>query len=403
VLKHIDRNFFLICCALFSTSTFLSCGKKKSETGDSPKPSEGVSQPENTAPVNEKIQNLAPIDYQCETYAANGARICSAIVNPISTLNTKIQEVSIEGEISSHFVCRPENVTNLDSKVLLHLVGTFSNPARDFQVAKAACALGFKAIEPAYHNERTATINCQGSTSDCFEDYRKQITYGENFSAFVEKYSGVGTEILLDTANSIFSRTQNLLNYLQQADTSSEEGKSFSASWNSALEQFSSKNLTNFILSGHSQGSGHALLLARDFAASRLLQLGGVGDRMNTGTPQNYAPDWILNFANPKTLQSNFYSFLSAEDSIIHYDQTIDNYNEIGIDSGGVNAGNGCARVTTAGQTYDSNCRRIYIPAQGCSGTNAHNAVISLYVLLGGCTSGTITTNFPTFQYLFGK
>lgn len=179
--------------------------------------------------------------------------------------------------------------------------GTGDNPGFTNGLLKRACALGFAGISPMYENERDARSSCENNTN-CNAFMRREVVYGDDVAP---------PPINVDGTNSVMNRIRTMLDRLVEAEPVFKP-------WAEVRTRYVARDLSTFALSGHSQGSGHALLLARDFFVERLVMLGGGADRVASGTSSNRAPAWIANFAasNPKTPSSRFLSYIHEDDTI---------------------------------------------------------------------------------------
>ncbi len=282
------------------------------------------------------------------------SRVCSGVVDPVA-LAPGIDGVPV-GELGEtdglHFHCRPENAESHNGKLAIHFVGTGADPLTKHDFSLRACSLGFAALAPMYENSQGVRDLCQND-STCYEAVRKEIIYGIDESPLVE----------VSSASSLLNRTETLLTHLAATDSS------FPA-WARLASEFSQGAWDALTLSGHSQGSGHALLLARDHAVERVVMLAGVPDSLSVDRATAPAA-WILEFqsASPKTASSRFYGYNHQDDGLAGYSAVIANYETLGMDP------IACAAGGPDISTYPSACRRLYVPASGCGDFEAHRVV----------------------------
>lgn len=209
------RNSVLICC---SCILLLSCSKDGDDVGNNP-------------PQNNIIHEIPPFQ----------------IDRDYSILNPK------------HYVVR--NKTLHLEKLVVLLGGTRTNP-KEYQVlCKHLASLGYDVISLSYRNNfSTLDLNNSPNIAD-FDFYREEVCFGTPVSTFVD----------VDEKNSIVTRTYKLLEYLS-ANYPSEN-------WEDYIDTESETIRWNFvILSGHSQGSGHAHYLAKKKQADRLVMFAGPND-----------------------------------------------------------------------------------------------------------------------------
>jgi hypothetical protein len=315
---------------------------------------------------------------QCEPLY--GERVCWGTLQP-SELAPGIRDLDAsDGTPGRHFYCYPQDPSRWNDRTLLHIVGTGDNPGATNGLVKRACALGFAGVAPMYENERDARSTCQDDT-DCYVAMRREVVYGEDVAA---------SPINVDSANSVTNRARTILDRMVEAE-------SVFAPWTQVRSRYYSRDLSTFSLSGHSQGSGHALLVARDFSVERLVMLGGVTDRVASGTPSNSAPAWIANFAanKPKTPPSRFLSYIHEDDTIASYLQVDSNYDALGL-------GPACT-FRKASPAYPPACRRVRTPAAGCTGFLAHlSVVLQSFGAAGNACAfpGALSSNALTWQFL---
>jgi hypothetical protein len=283
-----------------------------------------------------------------------GERVRWGTVDPASLAPGVRTVAASNGARGLHFFCAPEDAARWNGRTLLHFVGTGDTPAATNGILKRACALGFAGLAPMYENERDARSSCR-SDSACYLAMRQTIVYGQPFA---------GAPFAIDDANGILRRTEQLLAYLAGA-----EAVAF-APWSAIRARLLARTLESFALSGHSQGSGHALLLARDFQLERLVMLGGVTDRLASGTAANAAPTWIASFAAsaPKTPAARFFGYVHEDDAVAVYAQVASNYDALGL-------GADCT-FRAAGAPYPATCRRVRGAAAGCTAFDAHVSVV---------------------------
>ncbi|MEM9055984.1 MAG: hypothetical protein AAGD86_00830 [Pseudomonadota bacterium] len=194
-----------------------------------------------------------------------------------------------------HVVVFPTDLTPT-TPAHVHFHGTFTRPYDQnglgllsdanglhatVQVEEAAAA-GFFAIQLAYANRNAVNTVCtQNRTTDnCAELVRREKLLGEALTDLAD----------IDTANSINYRLLALLRYLEAnvpANTLPVSSASVTASgdfdWNTVR------------IGGHSQGSGHAFYIAKNFGAQHVCLLGGPFDVSDdVGSIGESIADWYL-------------------------------------------------------------------------------------------------------------
>ena len=198
-----------------------------------------------------------------------------------------------EGDTVKHQIFVNQFVPSRN-KLLVFLPGTGGRPKDHYsEFCKTAANEGYHAIGLVYKNTTSISSICGTmATTDplCSENARMEIIYGTNLSEEVE----------VDTANSILNRLTRLLYYL--ASNYPAKG------WEHYIDVSTmSLHWGNIALAGHSQGGGHAALIARDNIVNRVLFFNCPSDvNLNIPTPLNQ-PSWF--YDTPITPDSCYYAF----------------------------------------------------------------------------------------------
>ena len=146
-----------------------------------------------------------------------------------------------------HHISVPDSKDRSSEKLWVFLPGTGATPDYYTLLNNEAVKTGLHAICLRYPNDESVNIQiCPYDwDNDCHEKLRKEIVTGENVFDHVE----------VDRDNSIEGRLRNLLQYLR--DTYSEE------EWGQYLDQQDQIVWSTIVISGHSQGAGHAMYIAK--------------------------------------------------------------------------------------------------------------------------------------------
>ena len=198
-----------------------------------------------------------------------------------------------EGDTVKHQIFVNQFVPSRN-KLLVFLPGTGGRPKDHYsEFCKTAANEGYHVIGLVYKNITSISSICGTmATADtlCSENARMEIIYGTDLSQEVE----------VDAANSILNRLTRLLYYL--ASNYPAKG------WEQYIDATTmSLHWENIALAGHSQGGGHAALIARDNIVNRVLFFNCPSDaNLNIPTPLNQ-PSW---FYDPHiTPDSCYYAF----------------------------------------------------------------------------------------------
>jgi hypothetical protein len=336
-----------------------------------------------TTDVVDEVFRPPPVNVTCAMHY--GTTICEGRYVP-TEISPLVREVRTgaggTGEAARHFFCYPVGVAH-NGKLLLYLVGTTDSPTQYVAFPRRACALGYATVSVAYHNEIDSRSTCR-SNSECYEAFRREIVYG---------IDSLPDPIRVNQANSILGRFLNVLETLERREAH------FFPPWRSIRARVIMRDFTHVAVAGHSQGSGHALFIARDFEVERLIMLAGITDRMNSGLSDHAAPAWIANW-NPATSQTpsnRFFTYIHDDDGVAVVAQVIDNWNLLRVP-------NTQCLFTAMANGYPANCHRVRVPMANCGGGEAHN-VVMVGTFGNGTTnhcllSGMANSNDATFRHL---
>lgn len=192
-------------------------------------------------------------------------------------------------------------------QLLVYLPGTGATTADQEEFGRTAAGLGYHVVYLMYPNDVAAAV-CQNDEDErTFEKFRREIISGGDLDA----------RVTVDRANSIEHRLARLIQWL--AANRSAEG------W----AQFLAKDGVTWprvVLAGHSQGGGHAQLLAKDHAVARVVVLGSPKDYNHRhGRPAA----WYGGGATPAT---RMFAFVHEQDTqACSYEQQLENLRASGL------------------------------------------------------------------------
>lgn len=213
-------------------------------------------------------------------------------------------------DLDSHYVYLSPSSAN-QNKLVVHLPGSYGEPKRATIFGNLAAELGFHSIGLMYPNIPTVGSLCANSNDpNCFEKTRGEIIEGIDYSNALD----------ITTHESIFSRLRYLLVYLHA--NYPEEG------WNQYLTTNNELNFPKIIFSGHSQGGGHAALIAKYYPIERALCFSSPKDWYNvSNSPAAWlsSGNWVCN-------PSNLYCFNHDLDE---QDRQFEIWNAMGLNSVG--------------------------------------------------------------------
>ena len=193
------------------------------------------------------------------------------------------------------------------NRLFVHLSGSYGKPVNSLLVLREAATQGLHAIGLAYPNVPTVDSLCSGSSdAACHEKVRLEIIDGTDRTPLVS----------IERGNSIENRLVLALNYLQ--------GQFPAEGWGQYLANGAPK-WDSVVISGHSQGGGHAAMMARDRLMARVCMF---------ASPKDYssffrAPAAWQNAAHV-TPAVRYYGFNHVQDS---QNLTLANWRALGLSS----------------------------------------------------------------------
>jgi hypothetical protein len=200
---------------------------------------------------------------------------------------------------------RPRN------QVLVFLPGTGGQPSERMPFAKTGCALGYHVISLMYPDNVAAQQACARSDDpDAHIKFREAIIKGGDF-----QYTHV------EQQDCIENRLTKLLLYLSTKN--SKDG------WDQFLDSNKQINWNKVIISGQSQGGGHAYVISKDHTLARVLMF---------GSPKDYSfyfkrPAKGFD-SNTKTPLKRYFAFNHVEDNAngCSHDQQSEIFQQLGLD-----------------------------------------------------------------------
>ena len=201
---------------------------------------------------------------------------CELRVPPAAT------DPRISRALDDHLVVFDEH-RPLGDHLFVFLPGTGGTPEGYAELLRSVAAHGMPAIGLMYPDVPSVASLCatDGSEPDCSEQVREERVYGVDTSP----------KVSVSPANSVVNRLVKLLQYLR---------------WTRFLEG-SQPRWDRIVIAGHSQGGGHAALIAHDHEVARVVFLAAPAD-WSAGT----AP-WLLEpHATPI---DRYYGFVHVDDS----------------------------------------------------------------------------------------
>lgn len=204
----------------------------------------------------------------------------------------------------------PTSTSN--NTLLLHLVGTIDNPNGTTYYPIEATENGFHVINLMYRNWTSAQSACAQSVDlDCYLNFRKEIIEGVDYSS----------EINVNNANSIENRLLKLLEHLHAIYPNHQWDQYYSGS---------TINWGKLMVSGHSQGGGHAAVIGISKPVKRVIMFASPNDYIDT---LNMIADWTA--LSHVVADSNYYGFNAYHDDVVEFWQQSLAWNALGMSTFG--------------------------------------------------------------------
>jgi hypothetical protein len=228
------------------------------------------------------------------------AQNISVLVTPIQT------DPNYATTDESHYVVR--NTKTHLNKLLLFIGGSYSIPKNYNLVCDHGATIGLDVISLSYPNN-VATAPLGASTDQyIFDNYRDEICFGNQVSNVVD----------VNVLNAINTRAIKLLQYLKTTYPDQNWGQYLTASNNIQWNKV--------IVSGHSQGSGHACYLGKKNLVDRVVMFSGPNDY---STNFNAAANWLT--ITGQTPLSKQFSLLHTQDEIVPFNNQVANLRGLGL------------------------------------------------------------------------
>jgi hypothetical protein len=203
-------------------------------------------------------------------------------------------DINYSSAQDSNYVVR--NTSTQINSLVLFLGGSYSSPDDYSIFCQYPATLGFDVISLSYPNSVATAPLGASSDSLVFNKYRQEVCFG----------TALSTAVSVDTLNSIYTRTLKLIQYLNTTKPSQN--------WGQYLLTSTTLDWSKIIVSGHSQGSGHACYLGKNFPVKRVLMFSGPND---FSTFFNNSANWLRKSGLTPTI--NHFAFLHIQDEIVPY------------------------------------------------------------------------------------
>jgi hypothetical protein len=233
-----------------------------------------------------------------------------------ATVAPSLTNPAITGPNCPHYIALSQTAQR-QPELFVFLPGSNQEPLQFQMIVNQAAANGYYAIGLAYPNSPTVESICEDPTTGrvidptCHEAVRSEIIAGVNSSPLVT----------ITVANSISGRLRSLLGYLH--------GVAPNAGWDQFQTQAGAIKWDKIRISGFSQGSGHAGLIAARESTARMCSFSGPSDAAILTAPPASGPyitatvgvstvygvpaSWVT--STPATPAARLYSFRHEDDA----------------------------------------------------------------------------------------
>jgi hypothetical protein len=207
---------------------------------------------------------------------------------------------NITTNLNNHYVSVNRAVWQ-KNQLFLFFPGTGGVAFNYQQVNNTAADLGFHAVNLTYPNDEAVNNLCGGSNTnlDCYGNVRLETKDGVDRSNLVN----------VNRANSIENRLIKLLIHLRNTAPTQD--------WGQFLLNDNAINWSKIVVSGHSQGGGHAGILGRFHSVARVVMFAA----MDYNAATNSVANWIRlpNSTPNATAPDKFFGFSHQRDEMVNY------------------------------------------------------------------------------------
>ena len=196
---------------------------------------------------------------------------------------------------SLHHVYLPNSALSMRDPLVVFLPGTNMEPNKHDLVLSMAAYAGYRAIGLSYDNTNQVGSMCNNSIcgDNCHGKVREEAILGTDTSNL----------LTIEKADSVMERLYSLLAGLYEEDISDGTNNygwdSYFVPLNGAPElSFNNLVWNKIIISGFSQGAGHAALIAKEVVVEGLFVMDGADDECLNANQDQQPADWILDLAD---------------------------------------------------------------------------------------------------------
>lgn len=221
-------------------------------------------------------------------------------------VNPQVTDPAIQQYVQPHRVFLDSAIAPR-GQLLVFLPGTGATTDDQEEFGRTAAGLGYHVVYLMYPNDVPAAICQDDEDETTFEKFRREIIEGGDRDP----------RIAVNRAGSIENRLVKLIRWLTKERAS--EG------WGQFLSQ-GAIAWPRVVLAGHSQGGGHAQLLAKDHRVARVVVMGSPKDyNLRLGRPAAW-------YGGGETPPSRMFAIIHEQDTqAISYAQQLENLRASGL------------------------------------------------------------------------
>lgn len=218
----------------------------------------------------------------------------SVLIAPTTT------DPNISTNLNNHYVSINRGIAP-KNRLFVFFPGTNGVAFNYLEINNTAADLGFHAINLTYPNDEAVGDLCGGLNTDldCYAKVRLEIKDGTDRTNLVS----------VNRPNSIENRLIKLLIYLRSQAPNDN--------WGQFLINDTNLDWSKIVVSGHSQGGGHAGIIGRFHAVARVVMFAAMDFNGRTNSPANWigTPNTTPNASSP----DKFWGFSHQRDEMVNY------------------------------------------------------------------------------------
>jgi len=254
------------------------------------------------------MKQFAAILFFLISFSETFSQTCNPQQMQLYQVRAKGTDLNIDWELNRDHAFYNLSCSFSKNTLVVHLVGSFDNPSSTLKFPSLAANNGFHVASLKYPNGTTAQTACGNSSDpDCYLKFRREILEGLDLS----------TETDVPVAESVYNRLEKLLTFLANeypADGWGQYLNGTEIAW------------SDVIVSGHSQGGGHAAVIAMTKPVKRVLMFASSNDYselFSAAAPWTDAPHI--------TEDSAYFGFNNINDGVVDFSDQFEVWDNLGM------------------------------------------------------------------------